>query len=80
MNHAIICNFKNQLKHPFPYLILGSNIFQPIFPESLSYKNDNVVVSQKQKSNQNKQKDAPSLCDKVFQSKTEVSRVQTESV
>ena len=65
---------------PFPNLIIASNIFQPIFPVAISYINDNVVVSQKQKSNQNKQKDAPSLCDKVFRSKTEVRRVQTESV
>ena len=28
----------------------------------------------------NKQKYAPSLCDKVFQIKTEVRRVQTESM
>ena len=54
---------------PFPNLIKASNIFQPIFPVALSYINDNVVVSQKQKSKQNKQKDAPSLCDKVFRSK-----------
>ena len=53
---------------PFPNLIKASNIFQPIFPVALSYINDSVVVSQN-KSNQNKQKDAPSLYDKVFRSK-----------
>ena len=64
---------------PFPNLIKASNIFQPIFPVALPYINDSVVVSQN-KSNQNKTKDATSLCDKVFRSKTEVGRVQTESV
>ena len=53
---------------PFPNLIKASNIFQPIFPVALPYINDSVVVSQS-KSNQNKTKDAPSLCDKVFRSK-----------
>ena len=39
-----------------------------------------VWWSQKIKNkSKNKQKDAPSLCDKVFQMKTEVRRVQTES-
>ena len=53
---------------PFPNLIKASNIFQPIFPVALPYINDSVVVSQN-KSNQNKTKDAPSLCDKVLRSK-----------
>ena len=53
---------------PFPNLIKASNIFQPIFLVDLPYRNDSVVVSQN-KSNQNKTKDAPSLCDKVFRSK-----------
>ena len=53
---------------PFPNLIKASNIFQPIFPVALPYINDSVVVSQN-KLNQNKTKDAPSLCDKVFRSK-----------
>ena len=53
---------------PFPNLIKASNIFQPIFPVALPYINDNAMVSQN-KSNQNKTKDAPSLCDKVFRSK-----------
>ena len=52
----------------FPNLIKASNIFQPIFPVALPYINDSVVVSQN-KSNQNKTKDAPNLCDKVFRSK-----------
>ena len=60
--------FKISSNFRFPNLTIASNIFQPIFLETLSYINDSVVVSQKQKSNQNKQKDAPSLCE-VFWSK-----------
>ena len=54
---------------PFPNLIKASNIFQPIFPVALSHKNDSVVVSRNNNQTKNKQKDAPSLCDKVFRSK-----------
>ena len=54
---------------PFPNMIKASNIFQPIFPVALSHINDSVVVSQNNKQTKNKQKDAPSLCDKVFRSK-----------
>ena len=41
--------FKINSNIPFPNLIIASNMFQSIFPESLSHMNDNVVVSQKQK-------------------------------
>ena len=54
---------------PIPNLIKASNIFQPIFPVALPYINDSVVVSQNKNQTKNKQKDAPSLCDKVFRSK-----------
>ena len=54
---------------PFSNLIKASNIFQPIFPVALSYINDSVVVSQNKNQTKNKQKDASSLCDKVFRSK-----------
>ena len=63
MDHATICVIKNQLRHPFPNTIKACNKFQPIFPVSFSYIKDSVVVSQNK--NKNKQKDAPSLCDKV---------------
>ena len=60
---------KINLDIPFPNTIKARKIFQPIFPVAFSCKNDSVVVSQKSNQNKNKQKDAPSLCDKVFQMK-----------
>ena len=69
MNHATICVIKNQLRHPFPNTIKACKIFQPIFPVAFSYIKDSVVVSQNKNQSKNKQKDAPSLCDKVFQMK-----------
>ena len=62
---------------PFPNLIKASNIFQPIFPVALSYIIDSVVVSQD--SNKNK-KTLQVYAIKCFDRKTEVGRVQTESV
>jgi len=44
---------------------MASNIFQPIFTVALSYINDNVVVSKIKIKTNKKQKDAPSLYDKV---------------
>ena len=70
MNHATICVIKKiNLDIPFPNTIKACKIFQPIFPIAFSYINDSVVVSQNKNQSKNKQKDAPSLCDKVFQMK-----------
>ena len=66
MNHATICIIKNQLKHPFSHHDSSiPNISNQIFRNFPIY-NYYVVVSQ---DSTNKQKDAPSLCDKVFRSK-----------
>ena len=73
-------SLKINLDIPFPNTIKACKIFQPIFLVAFSYINDSVVVSQNKNQSKNKQKDAPSLCDKVFQMKTEVRRVQTESI
>ena len=62
---------------PFPNLIKASNIFQPIFPVALSYIIDNVVVFQ----DSTKTKTTLQVyAIKCFDRKTEVGRVQTESV
>ncbi len=66
MNHATICIIKNQLKHPFSHHDNSiQHISNQIFRNFPIY-NYYVVVSQ---DSTNKQKDAPSLCDKVFRSK-----------
>ena len=63
-------SFKINSNIHFPNFIIASNSIQPKFPVALSYINDSVVVSQnKNQTKTNKQKDAPSLCDKVFRSK-----------
>ena len=82
MNHATICVIKNQLRHPFSQYNKSMEDISTIFAIALSYINNSVVVSKKMKSKaKNKQKDAPSLCDKkCIDKKTEVRRVQTESV
>ena len=51
---------------PFPNTIKACKIFQPIFPVDFSYINDSLVVSQNKNQSKNKQKDAPSLCHKVY--------------
>ena len=53
----------------FPNTIKACKIFQSIFLVDFSYINDSVVVSQNKNQSKNKQKDAPSLSDKVFQMK-----------
>ena len=65
---------------PFPNLIKASNIFQPIFPVALSYINDNVVVSQDKNQTKTNKKTLQVYAIKCFDRKTEVRRVQTESV
>ena len=62
-------SLKINLDVPFPNTIKACKIFQPIFLVALSYINDSVVVSQINNQSKNKQKDAPSLCEKVFQMK-----------
>ena len=62
-------SLKINLDIPFPNTIKAFKIFQPKFPGAFSYIKDSVVVSQNKNQNKNKQKDAPSLCDKVFQMK-----------
>ena len=54
MNHATICIFLNQLKHPFPNLLIASYLIQPKFPVALSYINDSGGLKTKKKSNRNK--------------------------
>ena len=73
-------SLKIQSNIPFPNLIKASNIFQPIFPVALSHINDSVVVSQKQKSTKTNKKTLQVYAIKCFDRKTEVGRVQTESV
>ena len=66
---------------PFPNMIKASNIFQPIFPVALSHINDNVVVSQNNKQTKKTNKKTLQVyAIKCFDRKTEVGRVQTESV
>ena len=62
-------SLKINLDSPFPNTIKACKIFQPKFPVAFLYKKDSVVVSQNKNQSKNKQKDAPSLCDKVFQMK-----------
>ena len=62
-------SLKINLDLPFPNTIKSCKTFQPIFPVAFSYIKDSVVVSQNKDQSENKQKDAPSLCDKVFQMK-----------
>ena len=59
-------SLKINLDIPFSNTIKACKIFQPIVLVDISHINDSVVVSQNEKQSKNKQKDAPSLCDKVF--------------
>ena len=59
-------SLKINLDIPFPNTIKAFKIFQPIFPVAFSYIKDSVVVSQNKNQSKNKQKDATSLCDKVY--------------
>ena len=69
MNHATICVIKNQLRHPFSQYNKSKQDISTHISVAFSYINDSVVVSQNKNQGKNKQKDAPSLCDKVFQMK-----------
>ena len=74
-------SLKINLDIPFPNTIKVCKIFQPIFPVALSYINDSVVVSQKMKSKaKTNKKTLQVYAIKCIDKKTEVRRVQTESV
>ena len=60
-------SLKINLDIPVPNKIKACKTFQPIFLVAFSYIKDSMVVSQNKNQNKNKQKDAPRLCDKVFQ-------------
>ena len=67
MNHATICVIKNQLRHPFfQYNKSMQDISTHNSSSILIYIKDSVVVSQNKNQSKNKQKDATSLCDKVY--------------
>ena len=74
-------SLKINLDIPFPNTIKSCNIFQPIFTVDFSYINDIVVVSQKMKSKaQINKKTLQVYAIKCIAKKSEVRRVQTESV
>ena len=73
-------SLKINLDIPFPNTIKTCKIFQPIFPVAFSYKKDSVVVSQNKNQSKNKQKTLKVYAIKCNDRKTEVRRVQTESV
>ena len=82
MNYATICIFLNQLKHPFPNLIIASNLIQPKLPVAISYINDSGGLKTKIKPKQNKKqkKTLQVHVIKCIDRKTEIRHVQTESV
>ena len=73
-------SFKINSNIPFPIILIASNIFQPKFPVALSYKNDNVVVSQNKNQTNINKKTLQVYAIQCIDRKTEVRRVQTESV
>ena len=73
-------SLKINLDIPFPNTIKACKIFQPIFPVEFSYIKDSVVVSQNKNQSKNKQKPLQVYAIKCIDRKTEVRRVQTESV
>ena len=68
-------SLKINLDIPFLNTIKACKIFQPIFPVALSFIKDSVVVSQK-----TNKKTLQVYAIKCIHRKTEVRRVQTESV
>jgi len=73
-------SFKINSNIHFSNLIIASNIIQPKFPVALSYINDSVVVSQNKNLTETNKKTLQVYAIKCFDRKTEVRRVQTESV
>ena len=75
-------SLKINLDIPFPNTIKACKIFQPKFPVAFSYIKDGVVVSQNK--NQRKQKTNKKTLQvhaiKCFKWKTEIRRVETESM
>ena len=65
---------------PFPNTIKTSKICQPKFSVAFSYRNDSVVVSQNKNQSKINKKTLQVYAIKCIDRKTEVRRVQTESV
>ena len=73
-------SLKINLDIPFPNSIKACKIFQPIFPVAYSYIKDSVVVSQNKNQSKTNKKTLQVYAIKCIDRKTEVRRVQTESV
>ena len=73
-------SLKINLDIPFPNSIKSCKIFQPIIPVVYSYIKDSVVVSQNKNQNKTNKKTLQVYAIKCIDRKTEVRRVQTESV
>ena len=73
-------SFKINSNIPITIYLIASNIIQPKLPVSLSYINDSVVVSQNKNQTKTNKKTLQIYAIKCFDRKTEVRRVQTESV
>ena len=73
-------SLKINLDIPFPNKIKACKIFQPIFPVALSCIKDSMVVSQNKNQSKTNKKTLQVYAIKCIDRKTEVRRVQTESV
>ena len=73
-------SLKINLDIPFPNKIKACTIFQPMFPLAYSYIKDSVVVSQNKNQNKTNKKTLQVYAIKCNDRKTEVRRVQTESM
>ena len=74
-------SLKINLDIPFPNIIKACKIFQPIIPVAFSYIKDSVMVSQNKKiKTKTNKKTLQVYAIKCIDRKTEVRRVQTESV
>ena len=76
----LYASLKINLYIPFPNSIKACKIFQPIIPVAYPYIKDSVVVSQNKNQSKTKQKTLQVYAIKCIDRKTEVRRVQTESV
>ena len=65
---------------PFPNTIKECKIIQPLFPVAYPYIKDSVVVSQNKNQSKTNKKTLQVYAIKCIDTKTEVRRVQTESV
>ena len=73
-------SLKINLDIPFPNSIKACKIFKPIIPVAYPYIKDNVVVSQNKNQSKTNKKTLQVYAIKCIDRKTEVRRVQTESV